>query len=285
MQILTRTIQQLIPSILLILTLQSCKEDSTPPTPLNPQEIINSLTQNYTQLPEASIAISADSSVFAQYIDPTDIYPHGTLGDVWEGTGLAVYHEGRFKELALPDNQVFEDITPRLVDVDGDATPELICICTDVDLGAGIAIYRLTEMGIEEYAFVQEIGTTFRWLNLAAVYDLDQDGNLDLAWVETPHIGGVLKVGTIREGEITVAAEHPYVTNHEIGERNLCASALDETRKLIMSSQSRTKVVYITYENGELTRVLEVQQVLDLTQPIYDQLPNTVFLNDNNCRF
>ena len=196
-----------------------------------------------------------------------------------------MYHEGQFKELQLPDNQVFEDITPRLVDVDGDDTPELICIRTDVNLGGGVAIYRLTETGMEEYAFVREIGTVFRWLNIAAVYDLDQDGNIDLAWVETPHIGGVLKVGRIREGEIMVDAEHPFVTNHAIGERNLCGSALDETRQLIMSSQSRTKVVYVTYENGELTRVLEVQQVLDLTQPIYDQLPNTVFLSDNNCRF
>jgi len=279
-----RTIQQTI-LFLLLLTLQSCKKDPTPPTTLNPQEVIDALTQNYNQLPEASIAISADSSVFAQYIEPTDIYPHGTLGDVWEGTGLVVYHEGQFKELQLPDNQIFEDITPRLVDVDGDDTPELICIRTDVNLGGGVAIYRLTETGMEEYAFVREIGTVFRWLNIAAVYDLDQDGNIDLAWVETPHIGGVLKVGRIQEGEIMVDAEHPFVTNHAIGERNLCGSALDETRQLIMSSQSRTKVVYVTYENGELTRVLEVQQVLDLTQPIYDQLPNTVFLNDNNCRF
>ncbi len=271
---------------LLILTLQACKKDPTPPTSLPPQAVIDSLIQNYNQLPEASIAISTDSTVFAQYTDPTDMYPHGTLGDVWEATGLAVYHEGRFKELQLPDNQVFEDITPRLVDVDDDNVPELICIRTDVNLGGGIAIYRLTETGLTEYAFVPEIGTAFRWLNLAAVYDLDQDGKLDLAWVETPHLGGILKVGTIREGEITVAAEHPFVTNHGIGERNLCASALDEMRQLIMSSQSRTKVVYITYENGELTRVLEVQQVLDLTQPIYDQLPpTTVFLNDNNCRF
>jgi len=171
-----RTIRQTILFILL-LTLQSCKKDSTPPTPLSPQEVIASLNQNYTQLPEASIAISADSSIFAQYIDPTDIYPHGTLGDVWEGTGLAVYHEGRFKELQLPDNQIFEDITPCLVDVDDDDTPELICIRTDVNLGAGIAIYRLTETGIEEYAFVREIGTPFRWLNLAAVYDLIEGGN------------------------------------------------------------------------------------------------------------
>lgn len=270
----------------LTLMFQACKKDPTPPTPLPPQAVIDSLTQNYAQLPEASIAIAADSTVFAQYIDPTDSYPHGTLGDVWEATGLVVYHEGRFKELQLSDNQVFEDITPRLVDVNNDDVPELICIRTDVNAGAGIAIYRLTETGLADYAFVPEIGTPFRWLNLAAVYDLDQDGSLDLAWVETPHLGGILKVGTIREGEITVAAEHPFVTNHGIGERNLCASALDEMRQLIMSSQSRTKVVYITYENGELTRVLEVQQVLDLTQPIYDQLPpNTVFLNDNNCRF
>jgi len=74
--------------------------------------------------------------------------------------------------------------------------------------------------------------------------------------------------------------------NHGIGERNLCMSALDEMRRLILPKQSGARLIYMTYENGVWVPGLQVQKNIDFTQAIYDQLPpGTVLLNDNNCRF
>jgi len=85
-------------------------EDRTP--------ILVQLSQNYDLLPEEAITINEDQTVYAQYINPTERYIHRVMGDSIEGAGLVVVIDSIFYELILPDNYVFEDIRPRLFDVD-----------------------------------------------------------------------------------------------------------------------------------------------------------------------
>jgi len=140
--------------LLLILTLgYACTEE----IPLSSsEEIITEIKANYSLLPEEQISISDDNLVFAAYANPTERYAHGILGDKIEAGSLVISANGVLHELNLPVEYVFEDIRPRLYDVDGDGALEFITIRSHVNQGAGIMIYKILVDQLIEYAYVPE---------------------------------------------------------------------------------------------------------------------------------
>ncbi|MFY0608439.1 MAG: VCBS repeat-containing protein [Cyclobacteriaceae bacterium] len=280
-------------SILLALTIIiACGDDSIS----DAMEVISedSLKANYpikaSQLPEQTCSYSRDSSWVAYYTLPAERYGHGILGDRIEAGGLTLIHltpsDTSVYNLKLSENYVFEDITPRLIDVDGDGIPEVVCIRSEVSNGAGLVIYKLKQSELIEYAWVPEIGTSNRWLNPVSIIDLYQNGTLDLLWIQTPHIGGVLKVASIKQGEMLINDSYSGVSNHAIGSRNQCLSAVlekDGKLQIAVPNQSRNKVYYFSYDGSSLTKTSETEQAIDFDVPLYDQLEGMVFINDNNC--
>lgn len=109
-------------------------------TSLSEAKILHALESQYTQMPEQEIAISRDKQVYAQYAKPVGRYSHGILGDSLEASQLVVVQNNSFYEITLGDLYVFEDIRPRLYDVDNDNELEFITIRTHIDKGAGIAV-------------------------------------------------------------------------------------------------------------------------------------------------
>ena len=219
------------------------------------QTILNQLNANYELLPEQEIIRSLDHRVYAQYTMPTEKYSHGILGDEIEAEQLVVVVDSVFYELTLPSEFVFEDISPRLYDVDGDTELEFITIRTHVSQGASIAIYKIIDEQLLEYASVPEIGTPYRWLNIVTINDLDNDGIVELVWIQTPHIGGILRVAKVEAGTLKVLAEKEQFSNHAIGERNLCLSILtvqDNQKVFYVPNQSRNKILGFTFMNNEL---------------------------------
>ncbi len=245
---------------------------------LNPNKedhsILNLLATNYEQLPEQEIARSLNYSTYAQYAMPTEKYNHGILGDKTEAEQLVVVVDGVFYSYKLPEDYVFEDIRPRLYDVDGDSELEFITIRTNVLRGAGIAIYKITGEQLLEYAFVPEIGTSHRWLNIVAINDLDNDGVVELVWIETPHIGGIIKAAKIKEGTLQVLSERSQYSNHAIGERNLCLSVLTEQlneKVFYVPNQSRDKITGFTFRNNEFLVFEEITQAVDFSETLASQ--------------
>ena len=257
-----------------LLILIACGDEFESQSNLNDEEIESQLFDNYELLPERAISKSLDNSVYAQYAMPTEKYGHGILGDKIEAEQLVVVVDGVFYEHTLPNAYVFEDIRPRLYDVDDDNQLEFITIRTHVTEGAGIVIYKIINEALVEYANVPEIGTSYRWLNIVSIDDLDNDGNIELAWIQTPHIGGILKVARIREGAINVLAEKSQYSNHAIGEKNLCLSVLSEqlNEKIIyVPSQDRKRIVGFTFQNDNLSLIEEVQKSVDFSQTLHSQ--------------
>lgn len=256
-------------------------EDGTP--------ILVQLSQNYDLLPEEAITINEDQTVYAQYINPTERYIHRVMGDSVEGAGIVVVIDSVFYELTLPDNYVFEDIRPRLFDVDQDGNLEIITIRTEVSNGAGIAIYKVIDNALKEFAFVPEIGLSSRWLNIVAMNDLDEDGIIELVWIQTPHIGGILKVAKIQAGEMIVLDEKSQYSNHGYGDRNLCLSVLNQEglEKIIyVPSQDRTKIVGFKYTNNTLQKLIEIDKTVDFSKILSEQYNFSNLIQDEvNCIF
>ncbi len=181
-------------------------------------------------LPDGGVAVHPSPGITsAWYSQPTRRYNHGVLGDSVEGGGLSVRDaKGNLYNYELPDNSVFEDITPRLVDLDGDGRAEVITIKSFLDAGASLAIFGLRAGRLEVIATTPAIGTTNRWLNIAGIRDFNGDGLIDIATVVTPHIGGTLEVWSFRDGKLIMTASKYGFSNHFIGSRNLDLSAVGD---------------------------------------------------------
>lgn len=253
----------------------------------NSQETLDRFLSDYELLPEQAISISSDSSVWAQFSSPTDKYNHGILGDKIEGQQLVVAANDQVIEFELDEDYVFEDIRPRLYDVDGDGDLEIITIRSHIDLGGGIMIYDITDEAIVEYGHVTEIGTRHRWLNIVAIDDLDDDGIVELVWIQTPHIGGILKLAKITRGIITPISEKSQYSNHAIGETNLCLSALtnnDGNKIIYVPSQRRDAIIGFTVDNNELQEVENFDFAVDFAQPLVWQYSFDDLIEDEiNC--
>jgi hypothetical protein len=164
-----------------------------------------------------------DRIVSARYDVPDDVYPHRIMGTIMEKRVLAVtLGDGRELRLDLregpqPDH-VFEDIAPRVVDADGDGTPDVVVVESDPDLGAQLAVYSLRQGALAKTAATPHIGQRFRWLAPVAVADLNGDGVTDIAYVDRPHLAKTLRVWSWAPGGLTEVAALEGVTNHRIGD-------------------------------------------------------------------
>ncbi|WP_299427038.1 VCBS repeat-containing protein [uncultured Shimia sp.] len=151
----------------------------------------------------------------ARYTDETSRYAHGVLGDAIEyGTLELTLKGGKRLTLTLPQDRVFEDIAPRLVDMDGDGAPEVIVVESSQTGGARLAIYD--QNGLR--AATPHIGQRNRWLAPIGAADLDGDGHIEVAYIDRPHLAKTLRVWRFQDNKLTQAASQAGLTNHRIGE-------------------------------------------------------------------
>ena len=193
-------------------------------------------------LPDGGVATARSGDIrSAWYARPTGRYAHGVLGDAVEaGALMAALEDGRTVELVLPETQVFEDITPRIADLDGNGSNEIIAIRASRDGGAAVVLYGLVAGSLREVGAGSENGRPNRWLNIAGLIPRP-DGGLTLYGVRTPHIGGRLFALDYAEGSVSERNDIARdVSNHVIGSRELGLSAtgdFDGRTELILPSQ------------------------------------------------
>ena len=203
----------------------------------------------------ALIATSAvaETITAARYIHPTGRYAHGILGDALEWGGVQIsLADGSARRFNLPCDHVFEDIAPRLVDVTGNGTPEVLVIETDMNRGAALAIY-----GPEgKIAETPHIGQSNRWLAPIGAADLDGDGAVEIAYVDRPHLARVLRVWRFADGELSEVAQMPGLTNHRIGESFISGGLRDcgAGPEMVLADADWRRVVGVTLKGGQLVR-------------------------------
>lgn len=160
-----------------------------------PTEIVSETREEVRNgLPDGLIATSNGRDIAkAWYILPTKRYTHGILGDAIEAGGLIAQTRGgkRYK-LILPKSEVFEDRAPRLVDLDNNGSVEVITIRSSLTKGASVTIYGLVGNALVQKATTGFYGRKNRWLNIAGISNFLGQKKKQIAFVQTPHIGGIL---------------------------------------------------------------------------------------------
>jgi FG-GAP-like repeat len=181
------------------------------------------------RLPHSLAANGQHDIAWVWLASPTGRYPHASMGSALHAGSLhALSHEGKAFQWTLPQQRVFEDLQPRLVDLDGDGRDEIIVIEADSERGAALVAYGLPRSGalLEERARSAYLGLPFRWLNPVGFADFDADGKLDIASITTPHIGGTLTLYRYAPPRIETFAKAMDVSNHQMGDRNLQMHAI-----------------------------------------------------------
>ena len=200
---------------------QSCSASEPVAAPLQPLP-----AQATQRIPESQAVAGQKDVAWVWLSSPTMRYPHRALGSPVHAGSVQALVRSRsgqwvLVERTLPLNRVYEDRVPRIVDLDRDGSEEIVLIEADLLKGAALVVLGIEHGArgpvLSERARGPFVGSSFRWLNPVGVADFDQDGQLDLASVVTPHIGGVLQLLHVRPGNLVPFASVMDVSNHRMG--------------------------------------------------------------------
>ena len=155
----------------------------------------------------------------------------------------------------------FEDLAPRLYDVDQNGTQEAVVIESHATQGARLAIYAASGlMDATPY-----IGRRNRWLAPFAAADIDGDGKIEVAFIDRPHLAKVLRIWRYDDGEFFEVGNLEPLTNHRIGQDFIQGGVRDcgNGPELIMANGSWSDVTSVTVRNNEMF----VTEIAPFTSP------------------
>jgi hypothetical protein len=217
-------------------------------------------------IPHAKVVQGSHNIVKVWLSGSTTRYGHSILGDSVEATTLSIeLKDGSVLTAHAEDNSVFEDLTPRLIDIDQDGQDEVVTIQSDASSGARVVLFKVVDGELKLTLSTQPIGIGYRWLNPIGAADITGDNNIEIVYVETPHIGGIVTVVKPYGNKLIPVAEKRGYSNHAIGStlQNLSlVSDLDSDgiSEIIVPDQSRTAFAILYFIDGKLIEFWKSKQ-------------------------
>ena len=250
-------IAQLTPTLPLTWTLEEVTDGSVPD-----EVVADNRESPRNGLPDGKIAVPETETDIAEawYAETTTRYRHAVLGDGIEAGALKVKTpRGETYTFRLPRTEVFEDITPRLADLDNDGTTEVITIVSSRFEGASVAVFGLVGNAFIKKAQSPFIGRPNRWLNIAGIGTFTGRNVMEIAVVETPHLSGRFKLYFFSPNKavLKTPGQTPGFSNHELGSRELRLSATadidgDRLSDLVLPSLDRRTLYLISLARGAI---------------------------------
>lgn len=207
-------------------------------------------------IPHSRAGVGAGNIKRALLIGATRRYRHGVLGDGIEAAALRVeLRDGRRLRLELDADSVFEDLVPRVADIDGDGVEEVTVVRSYRRAGAALVVLRVEDGRLHIVAETPPIGLPQRWLNPVGVGDFDGDARAELAYVETPHIGGVLRIWEFDGHRLREEGARAGYSNHVIGSTVLDMSLVtdvdgDGVDEIVLPTADRRALAIVGFAGG-----------------------------------
>ena len=207
---------------------------------------------------------ATDGVTTARFAAPTTRYGHNVLGGLPEYGRLCLARGGVERCHRLPQQAVFEDIAPRLADMDGDDLAEAVVIESTTTGGAALAVYDLhapasaPDDPILTRTATPPIGRRNRWLAPVGIADFNGDGAMDVAYVEKPHLARRLKIWTWVDGRgqtgdhLQKIGDLPGFSNHRIGDRYILSGLrrCGGLPEMILPDDRWARVVAVRFHDG-----------------------------------
>ena len=205
-------------------------------------------------LPDGQVVTGTRDIARAWLASPTQRYDHNVLGDATEaGSLMIVTADGKSYTVALADDAVFEDLTPRLADLDGDGRDEIVVVKSYLARGSAIAVIGQRNGRYQIVAETPPLGGPRQWLDPAGIGDFNGDGKMDIAVVRQPHAVGALELWTYADGRLRRGPTLDGFSNHVAGTRAIGMSAVadfdgDGTPDLAIPSLDRGSLRIVTFK-------------------------------------
>jgi hypothetical protein len=225
-------------------------------------------------LPDSIVAVGERDIAEAWLAVPTLRYTHGALGDALEAEVLRVTRRsGGIVEFRLKSNAVFEDLLPRIVDLEKTGRDSVLVVRSRADTGAALVAFRLENGRLLEHASTPVMGTPNRWLNPIGAADLAGDGRVEVALVQTPHLEGLLKIYAFENGHFVEKASRPGFSNHDLGSTQLTLHAIadfngDKVSDIAVRVQGKKGMAVLSYRGGVLQPVGNVIHDVNVIGPV-----------------
>lgn len=214
----------------------------------------------------------AEGITEAWYADSTDRYGHFALGKPHEYAAITARTDrGDYLRFELPAGLVFEDLKPRIVNLGAGADKQLLTIVSGLDGGARLMILRQDGSVLVPAAQSEPIGAAMRWMNPVAVADLDGDGQVEIAAVITPHIGGTLKIFRLDGKRLVEIAALGGFSNHVYGSAELGLStvvAVEGRMMLVVPDATRRHLRLVAFADGRLVELGDCAMDLPLNSAL-----------------
>jgi len=204
-------------------------------------------------LPDAKVTTGKDDIARAWLAEPTTRYDHGILGNKIEAGSLVTEtRDGKRQTVRLKDDAVFEDLEPRLADLDRDGHDEIVVVKSYLKRGSSLAVIAERRGKYEIVAETPPLGQPHPWLDPAGIADFTGGGTIGIALVRQPHVIGSLELWSWRDGALGKTAELPDIANHIAGTRAIDMAALadfdgDGIADIVAPSLDRSRLRVVSF--------------------------------------
>jgi hypothetical protein len=187
--------------------------------------------------------------------EPTERYRHAIFERPENAASIrALTASGRVMQYSAPPDAVIEDRLPRLVKAWGQDA--VLTVQSSASGGAAVLVLGIAGGRLQPLAGSAPIGTPQRWLNPIGAADFDGDGEVEIAAVVTPHIGGWLTLYRRAAGRLTIVRREPGFSNHAIGTDELGLAAMidangDGVVDLAVPGADRRTLRIVTFAGGQ----------------------------------
>jgi hypothetical protein len=228
-----------------------------------------------------------------ELIGNSDRYYHPILGSADNATGFRIMKGGELiSTYNLEPNQVFETKRALITEiVPENQGKEVVLTVSDDVYGARMEIFSLEgkRLGVSDF-----IGRSHRWMHLLAVapfadLPFTERDQVQLALVQTPHIGGILKLYQWNGAKLELINQQHGFSTHAIGSDNLnmaIAANFDEQNdiELLLPSQDFTtlKLVKYTGDKSQIIKEFKLPGRLDTNLYLTNNGDNAIWLSTSN---